>query len=73
MMSAFSSISDSSLLEGKTERSDSDILVAEYCKVPLHVRALAEAWELPRDEVMCTHVTMYTFFLSAYGTKGEQE
>eukprot|EP00802_Teleaulax_amphioxeia_P016828 Tamp_16958.p1 GENE.Tamp_16958~~Tamp_16958.p1 ORF type:complete len:371 (+),score=49.31 Tamp_16958:54-1115(+) len=35
----------------RTERSDSDILVSEYHKVPLHVRAQAEAWELPREEV----------------------
>ena len=32
-------------------RSDSDILVSEYHKVPIHVRAVAEAWELPREEV----------------------
>lgn len=37
--------------EQRTERSDSDILVSEYHKVPIHVRAQAEAWELPREEV----------------------
>mmetsp|Transcript_50541 Transcript_50541/g.157806 ORF Transcript_50541/g.157806 Transcript_50541/m.157806 type:complete len:345 (-) Transcript_50541:196-1230(-) len=42
--------------ESQRSRSDSDILVSEYHAVPLHVRAQAEAWELPREEIQFANV-----------------